>query len=150
MSALKPVTATANGSHGGFFALRMRTPGQQSSWKQVFNPFVLGLIGLSIAVAFWGFGYKLSLYHRHSTHSSQASVAKLWIVRRDARVAAAYGLKDPSRLFHVSRVFRDPTHRLPRPERAVACTLRVCRRGVEYFDFLIPFRSPPAHHFRLA
>ena len=43
------------------------------------RPLSLGLIGLEVAVAIWGFAYKLSLYQPHLSHSAKASVVKLWL-----------------------------------------------------------------------
>jgi hypothetical protein len=40
--------------------------------------FSLSLVGLALAIFFWGLEYKLSLYHPHSTHSARLGVAKLW------------------------------------------------------------------------
>jgi hypothetical protein len=50
--------------------------------KRFLNPFAFSLIGLAVAVALWGYGYKLSLYHRHATKASVNQVAKLWIKER--------------------------------------------------------------------
>jgi hypothetical protein len=47
--------------------------------RGLMRPLSLGLIGLAIAVAIWGFAYKLSLYQPHPSHSAKASVAKLWL-----------------------------------------------------------------------
>jgi len=43
-----------------------------------FRPCSLGLLGLAIAIALWGFGYKLSRYNPHPSAASRASIAKLW------------------------------------------------------------------------
>ena len=60
----------------------------------------LGLIGLAIAVALWGFGYKLSRYSHHSDISSRASIAKLWDKHQDSThvVKALLKLTPPSHL----------------------------------------------------
>jgi hypothetical protein len=47
--------------------------------RRIMRPLNLGLIGLAVAVAIWGFAYKLSLYQPHPSHSAQANVAKLWL-----------------------------------------------------------------------
>jgi hypothetical protein len=120
------------------------------SSKQLFRPCALGLIGLAIAVALWGFGYKLSLYHRHATPLSRVTVAKLWIEPRDTSVAAASSLKSKSHLIPVSQALPVPIQRIPHLSRTITCILPLCTRGVVSFDFLIPFRSPPPYRFRLA
>ena len=145
MSAQNPFTAAASKTRESVFGQKTLTQSQQSSWKQVFSPFAFGLIGLAIAVALWGFGYKLSLYRRHTTPSSQIPVAKLWIESRNASVVATSRLKAKSHHIPVSQAFPKQIQWLPRLGRAVACILPSCRYGVTYFDFLIPFRSPPPH-----
>jgi hypothetical protein len=49
------------------------------SWRYIIRPLNLGLIGLAVAVALWGFAYKLSLYRPHQNHPASMSVAKLWL-----------------------------------------------------------------------
>ncbi len=151
MSAPKPFTALVLSTQGIVPGRRARTKCPQFLWKQIFRPCALGLIGLAIAVALWGFSYKLSLYHRHTGPSSRISVAKLWIDPRSASVVAATcGLKVQSHLLRISQVFAAPIQRFPRSSRAVAYILPECRHTVAYFDFLIPFRSPPAQRFSMA
>lgn len=120
------------------------------SWRQIFRPSALALVGLAIAVALWGFGYKLSLYHPDPTPSSQFPVAKLWIEHRNASVTAVSRLKSTSHLIPAPQVFPVPIQRFPHRARANACIFPVRRHTVAYFDFLIPFRSPPPHRFCLA
>jgi hypothetical protein len=43
------------------------------------RPMSVFLIALAVAVALWGFAYKLSLYGQPQNHASQASVAKMWL-----------------------------------------------------------------------
>lgn len=47
--------------------------------RVIMRPLNLGLIGLAIAVAIWGFAYKLSLYQPHPNQSAQTTVAKMWL-----------------------------------------------------------------------
>ena len=51
------------------------------------RPFTLGLLGLALAVVFWGLEYKVSLYHPHPNHSARVNVAKLWVEPRTAAFA---------------------------------------------------------------
>ncbi len=120
------------------------------SWRQLFKPCALGLIGLAMAVALWGFGYKLSLYHLHAHPSSRVPVAKLWIEPRNASESAASSLNAKSHLVPASQAFLVPVQRLPRLIRTITCILPECRCDVAYFDLLIPFRSPPTQRFSLA
>jgi len=149
VSARKPFTAAVIGTQESVLARGTRARSPQSLWKQIFRPCALGLIGLAIAVALWGFSYKLSLYHRDTGPSSRISVAKLWIESRNSSVAAA-SLKAQSHVLRISQVLPAPIQRLPRSAGTVACIFPECRHTVAYFDFLIPFRSPPPHRFCLA
>jgi hypothetical protein len=130
--------------------MRTQASSRYPSLRQVFRPGALGFIGLAIAVALWGFGYKLSLYYPRADSTSRVPVAKLWIKQRNAPVAAASSLKAKSHRIPGSQVFPLRIQGLRRLARAVACIVPVCRRGVTYFDFLIPFRSPPTQRFSLA
>jgi hypothetical protein len=49
------------------------------SWRFIPRPLNLGLIGLAVAVALWGFAYKLSLYYPDQNHPAPIGVAKLWL-----------------------------------------------------------------------
>jgi hypothetical protein len=52
-------------------------------WAHVL-PLSIGLLGLALAVALWGIGYKLSLYRPHPTSSVRAGAAKLWVGPRNS------------------------------------------------------------------
>ncbi len=144
MSAPKPSTATVIGMQARVLARKTWAKIPQSLWKQIFRPCALGFIGLAIAVALWGFSYKLSLYRQHSGASSPISVAKLWIESRNASVVAGSGVTVQSHLLRISQVLPAAAQRFPRSACGVDCILPECRHTVAYFDFLIPFRSPPA------
>jgi len=98
----------------------------------------------------WAGGYKLSLYHRHPAPSSQVTVAKLWFESRRVFLEAASKLKVKSHFVPGAPAFSIPVQRLPRLGRDIASVPPVRSRNVAYFDFLIPFRSPPPHRFCLA
>jgi hypothetical protein len=149
VSTPKQFTASASSTRESVLG-RTRVSPLQSSWKQLFSPLAVGLIGLAIAVALWGFGYKLSLYHRHEAPSSRIPVAKLWTEQRSASAVAASRLEANSHLHSVSQAFPAPVQRFPRLDLAVACTLPGCSRGVLYFNPLVPSRSPPPYRFCLA
>jgi len=133
-------------------ALRLRTKAH-SEWlnrRRQFGPHALGLIALAITVALWGYGYKLSLYHRHVAPSQRVLVAKLWIEPRDASVAAGFGFEAKSHLVPgaqaLSVAFQKPANYIS----ALICIPSSTTRGLAYFDFLIPSRSPPPHSFSRA
>jgi hypothetical protein len=150
MSAQSPLTIVSSAGRKSVLDMRAQTPGRNPSWRLILRPCTFGLIGLAIAVALWGFGYKLSLYHRHAAPSSRVPVAKLWIEPRDAFVAAASSLNAKSHLVPTPQAFPVPILRLPLLSQTVPCNYPVRRHLVAYFDFLIPFRSPPPNRFHLA
>ncbi len=114
--------------------------------NQLFRPSQLSLIGLAFAVFLWGFGYKLSLYHKAPSHGT---VVKMWVEQRNTSTVL-----DSS--FNAKFNPVPTSHALPAavqvhlPDRSsIACIAHIVRRNANYFDFLIPFRSPPAHRFLL-
>ena len=57
------------------------------------RPLTLSLLGLALAVFFWGLEYKVSLYHPHPNHSARVGVAKLWVGPRKAVFAKSSSIK---------------------------------------------------------
>jgi hypothetical protein len=113
-------------------------------WKRVCKPRVFGFAGLLMLVAVWGFGYKLSLYQRHSTPSQQASVAKLWVDSPKAAYIRSPRLK--CRLLAVAD-FHGIRHRLfwlPRLDGAAICVFPVQSGGAQRSNSPFPLRSPPS------
>jgi hypothetical protein len=53
------------------------SPGENTNrtLKCSFRPWTLALVGLAIAVALWGYGYKISPYNLHLDAASRASFA---------------------------------------------------------------------------
>lgn len=150
MSAQSPFAITAGAMQKALLLMGTQAQCRYHSCRQLFKPCALGLIGLAIAVALWGFGYKLSLYHRHTASSSRVPVAKLWIEPRNASLAADSSLNAKSHLVPTSHAFPVRVHRLPLLNRTVTHIPPICRRDFAHFDFLIPFRSPPRQRFSLA
>jgi hypothetical protein len=120
------------------------------SRKQLFRPWAVGFIGLAIVVALWGFGYKLSLYHRHVEPSARALVAKMWIETRNPSATTASVSKAKSHLFPGSHALFVLVQERPKLNRAVPRSLPLTARCIEYLVSLIPSRSPPPHLFGLA
>lgn len=60
------------------------------------RPLTLGLLGLALAVIFWGLEYKVSLYHPHPHHPARVNVAKLWVGPRTAAFAKNNSLRTSS------------------------------------------------------
>ena len=133
-------------------ALRLRTQAH-SAWlnrRRQFGPHALGLIALAITVALWGYGYKLSLYHWHEAASQRVPVAKLWSEPRNGSLTAAVALKAKSNLAVGSQALSVDLPELTSHLSALICILPSANRGIAYFDFLIPSRSPPPQSFSLA
>lgn len=57
------------------------------------QPLTLSLLGLALAVFFWGVEYKVSLYHPHTNHTARMVVAKLWVGPRKAAFANSNCIK---------------------------------------------------------
>lgn len=149
LSARNPITMIAD-TVRRLVQMKTQVLSRYPSWRHIFRPCALGLLGLGIAVAFWGFGYKLSLYHGHTAPSSRVPVARLWIEPKGASSPATSRLRAKSHINPDSPAFSLPIARPTRLDRAVAYIAPVTRRGIAYFDFLIPFRSPPPQRFCLA
>lgn len=152
MSAWNPITALVRTLLKTAFKIRTRAKGQYPLWRQILRPYAIGLIGLSIAVVLWGFGYKLSLYYLHAVSQERIPVAKLWIQSRDSSVVVmASRLKAKSHLVLDSQaVLSSINQRHPCLDCAAAVISPVCWSRHPYFDFLISLRSPPPLRLLLA
>lgn len=130
--------------------IKTPAPSRYPSWRQIVGPCILGLSGVVIAVALWSLGSRLTPNHGHAVPSSRTPVARLWIEPRGASSPATYKLRAKSHIAPDSAAIPVPVLRLARFDHAVATIAPVPRRGIAYFDFLIPFRSPPPQRFCLA
>jgi hypothetical protein len=150
LSARIPVATSDSTPRRPVLSLRTRTPGCYPAWRQVSGPCVLGIVGLAIAVVLWGYGYKLSLYHRNSDPSGRVPVAKLWIEPRGASVAAASSIKAISNFVAGSQASVATVPPLPSMSRTLACILPRCEHRTILSDSLVPSRAPPPLRLRLA
>lgn len=149
MSIRAPFTTAASAA-ARVLQTRTRTKILYPSWRQLFRPCALGFIGLAIAVVLLGAGYKLSLYQRHAASSSRVPVVKMLMETRNASITAIFKFKGKPHLTYGSPALSASIQQCPCLNRSIAYILPVCRRRVTYFDFLIPFRSPPSLRFLLA
>lgn len=149
LSARSPISKIA-GAAQCIARMKSLVPSRYPSWRKVLSPCVIGLFGLGIAIFFWGFAYKQSLYYGHATPSSRIPVARLCCEQRGASSSAASRFKAKSHLISNSTAFLVPIAEPARFNSAVAYIPSIFRRGIAYFDFLIPFRSPPSQRFCLA
>lgn len=143
LSIRAPFT-TAAGTAESVRRIWQRAKSLYSSWRQLFRPCALGLIGLAISVALWSVGYKLSLYNQHAASSSQIPVVKIWLETRHAPITAIFRLRRASHLLPGSAALYAALLQCPRLNGSIASVLPVCRRRIPYFYLSIPFRAPPS------
>jgi len=141
-----PLTKIAGAAHRCILRARVWGARRFPLWRQISRPFALAIAGLTVAVIFWAVSFKLCHFHRHAARSSRAP-AYVWIESRDISEAMASRPKGRSLLVHDLQVSSLPFQLSPRLSRAIVSVFPVCRRDVAYFDFLIPFRSPPPDRF---
>jgi hypothetical protein len=150
LSVRNPITRTASASLEPILTKKAHPLGCYPAWRRVSGPSTLGIIGLAIAVALWGYSYKLSLYHRDTAPSARVPVAKLWIEPRGASDAAAPSIKAIAQFAPGSQAFPAHIPRLPIISRAVAFISQLNESCIPFFDLLIPSRAPPPPRFLLA
>jgi hypothetical protein len=126
------------------WAARRQTPPQIPQTRRASRPWALGLIGLAIAVALWGFGYKLSRYSLHSDISSRASFAKLWDKHQDsAQVAENAKLTPQSHPGLETQAIFALLQDTPELERPAGCHSEESKLILLWSSSLLPLRSPP-------
>lgn len=112
------------------------------------RPYALLLLFLSVSLALWGFGCKLSRYNPHPNVTSRTLSAKLWDKHQDLeeiagrlKVSGNHSLPITLALalVHAARPAQN-IFPLPSEQRAAHPVL-VCRAA-------IPLRSPPSHPFQ--
>ncbi len=149
MSIRSPIPIHASAARKSVLSTKPKAQSQCSSWRQVSRPCALGIVGLAIAVFLWGYGYKLSLYHRHSEPSTQVSVAKLWIEYRSTAAVAASRLRARPHSIAGSLEFAVPVQYHLWLSRILFCIFLASIGFFASFDLLIPSRAPPPHRFWL-
>lgn len=121
-----------------------------AGWGQVFQPYVLGIAVLAVAVFAWGLGYKMSLYHHQEHRASQIPVAKLWVKPRGTSGVRVARLILKTHIDSGSQAWLDLSRRLPKLDRAAARTGAALARWSGNAEYFTPFRGPPQHRFVLA
>lgn len=149
LSLRSSITIIAGTAHR-IARMKAPAPSRYPLWRQVAGPCILGLSGVVIAVALWSLGSKLSPNYGHAVPSSRAPIARAWTEPRGASSPATFRLRAKSHFAPDSAAILVPVSWPARLDRAVASIAPVPRRGIAYFDFLIPFRSPPPQRFCLA
>jgi hypothetical protein len=114
-----------------------------------FQPYVLAVVALAIAVGGCGYGYKLSQYFQHS-EVSKASPTRMWVDHRDESLAVpAQQLTKPQRIAGFA-LFAVAARQLPRLSRDHAVTTPAPARVTLIISSHIPFRAPPSLNPSLA
>jgi hypothetical protein len=114
-----------------------------------FQPYVLAVVALAIAVGGCGYGYKLSQYFQHS-EVSKASPTRMWVDHRDESLAApAQQLIKPQQIGGFA-LFALAALQLPRLSRDHAVTTPAPARVTLIISSHIPFRAPPSLNPSLA
>jgi hypothetical protein len=111
--------------------------------RDSFGPFALSLIGLAIAVALWGYSYRVSRYS--VAPPSKTFVAKLWVENRLAIAAERVKARNSVKQFGagadavpISAIL------MPAPGRAAARSVQLRPRLLLRLISPTPLRSPPA------
>ena len=112
--------------------------------KSASRPWTLGLVGLAITVALWGYGYKISRYNPHLDAASRASFAKLWDKHQDAsQILASKGSDNAHHCLGLLAL-------LTAVEESIKPVVILVPDGQNdnglpaSFTASIPFRSPPS------
>jgi hypothetical protein len=114
-------------------------------WRDIVSPFNLGLIGLAVAVALWGFAYKLSLYHPDQSSQARMSVAKMWLGPEGTSLISKG--RPESRLHYRSSrdtVSVEQVEAPPEIRNRILAVSYAAVPGRECLSVCTP-RSPPAH-----
>jgi hypothetical protein len=112
--------------------------------KRAFRPSAIGLVGLAIAVALWGFSYRLSRYTFHPDTLTRASVAKLWDKHQDAGQVIASKLNAPPQSQLDLHVLLISLQNAQEPHTVAFCEPDVAEAVSSPFRSLFPSRSPPS------
>jgi hypothetical protein len=139
-----PFTSLPKGGHVRGTSSNAKCLFRSARLPRILRPATLAFIGLALAVALWGFGYKLSRYNPNPDVSTKASVAKLWDKHHLLSADSAPTVRViPAQSFDVSLL-------------AALITLQNTPRILEYctpeqqslpsgsFKALLPLRSPPS------
>ena len=114
------------------------------NYNPVTKPCAAGLVALAIAVALWGFAYRISLYHSDPAPQIRASVAKLWVERRCGEIVSSFvrTTKPPRANNSNALLFSalSPIRLRAESPSACPCDARPCATAVR----LLPSRAPPA------
>ena len=123
---------------------------RRSAWRQIFQPCTLALLGLAVAVALWGFGYKLSLYHAHRSAPLRSAATRLWMDPPSDALIVVQRLKSRSHSTTRRSALPGLPQRLPQSASVLANIARTAPPGFLSPDSAASPRSPPSLHLRSA
>ncbi len=116
-----------------------------SGWRCIMRPVNVGLIGLAVAVALWGFAYKLSLYHPDQNRPARASAAKMWLGPEGALLTSKNRPKSQLRgRWTLDSVQKRQVGTPPETRDRMSPAPDAARAGGKCSPACIP-RSPPPH-----
>ncbi len=118
-------------------------PSARACHRDSFRPFALSLIGLAVAVALWGYSYRISRYS--AVRTSRVFVAKLWVENRLAVAARRATARNSVKQFGAG-ADAAPLAAVQAPALARAAVRRAQPRLrlLLCLVFPAPLRSPPA------
>jgi hypothetical protein len=149
LAFLVPLATTVDAAHSSDAEGSAEERGCTTSLFQIFRPCALGFTALALAVALWGYGYKLSLYIYGSDHASHMPVAKLWIEHRNGAVAAVSKLRAKAQTTPVFLALPIPPPQWLRVECQVGSLQRAEAHRAATSGSPIPLRSPPPSNLLL-
>lgn len=147
VSARNPITKAASAAETIAASMVRRAGLWLYACQDKFKPNAPALIGLAIAIAMWGFGYRLSSYQLNPTTTGRAAAAKMCVEPRNASLVAVFRVKNNAHLISSSPALTASIPQLHRIDVGIACALPKRTRRRASFGFLIPFRSPPPYSF---
>jgi hypothetical protein len=115
--------------------------------KQIHRPYSLGLIGLTIAITLWGFGYRLSSYEFNQASAVRAAAAKPCIDPRNSALVADFRLNAAIQPIAASPAAAAALPQIPTPRRVVAQPLPERAPRPLLLRSSLPLRSPPPQIF---
>jgi hypothetical protein len=108
------------------------------------RPLTVSLLGLALAVVFWGLEYKVSLYHPHPNHSARVNVAKLWVGPRTAAFAKNNCVRTSSAHFPELHLLTSSSVNAFDSNDGTLCQTAESIPGAEHLSDQKAPRSPPS------
>ena len=140
----RPFIVASGSAPKSVFSARTIENLRRFAGKQLLRPCSLALFGLAVAIALWGFSYKISLYHRHRLSPMRSVVAKLWFEPASDTFATAQRLRGRSHFKAGSHALRAFSLRLPFPASARTAPQPKLKGAVWALEYPLSPRAPPS------